>query len=73
MKRIIAVLGRIGTTLISVGLATAIMYALPFNLGWMTTKEPLLNAVLITVPAGFVLTMIWLFYYFMERRKPAHA
>jgi archaellum biogenesis protein FlaJ (TadC family) len=66
MKRIINVLGRIGTVLMSIGLAVAVIYSLPLLFG-MSTKDPLLNTILVTVPAGLALTAVWLFYYRKDR------
>jgi hypothetical protein len=66
MRRIISVAGRIGTVLVSIGLAVTIVYSLPLLFG-MSTKDPLLNTILITVPTGLALTAAWLFCYRKDR------
>ena len=71
MSRFVTLLGRIGTVLVSIGLAAAIVYELPLLVTAEESKTRLLTAIEITIPTGVLLAVVWLLVYTKKKRKPA--
>jgi ethanolamine transporter EutH len=71
MSRLITFLGRVGTVLVSIGLAAAIIYELPLLVTAEESKARLLTAIEITIPVGLLLAVVWLLVYVRQRPKPA--
>jgi ethanolamine transporter EutH len=71
MSRLVTLLGRIGTVLVSIGLAAAIVYELPLLVTAEESKARLLAAIEITIPVGLLLAVVWFMVYIKKKPKPA--
>ena len=71
MSRLVTLLGRIGTVLVSIGLAAAIVYELPLLVTAEESKARLLAAIEITIPVGLLLVVVWFMVYIKKKPKPA--
>ncbi len=73
MSKLITLLGRVGTVLVSFGLAAAIIYELPSLIAAEDSRTRLLTAIEITIPIGLLLAASWFLAYLKQRRKPTHS
>ena len=71
MSRLVTLLGRIGTVLVSIGLAAAIVYELPLLVTAEESKARLLAAIEITIPVGLLLAVVWFMVYIKKKPKLA--